>query len=1031
VGTNPYDSPDAYDSPDPYDWGPSPNGLGISGGVGVPLLVDGTPWKIRHIGPSQIPDTGTLVLGTYMTGTPLEIVRVGQARLAQGTLTRRLSDSSEGSSITLPGRFSELQTIIQGIDPNDQLHWFEVYRGDLLRDVWCVIGDEKAADHVKYTGANALELLKKVYEQGRTFQHAPKDVIEVCSRARQMVYCEDSSNPFPQWYASVDPLNAGNPITNDTYQQGYGQNITFNGSSGFVVVSTQGNNGSSFETLGSVPLDLSGMTDPHHWRASVTINNLIPSNAGYGATTTLIWRADYANRTSEPSDIVCSMQVDIPEPSPTPATTAPVSPYSVWETAAGGGPTTYPVGMGTVAQGQTAANWPNGPVTLTLERQGRWMRGFVNGVPLPEKEVDRDFTPTTFVLIGQITGSSNPTGSVCSMVVEQITVMSLKPFCMQNPNAMGDVVLPGAYPPGGLSVYLWQNADLSGLASADFFRLVNSPNRLTIPANPVTQIDPGPSGFSAAKPTFGNPGVITTPGYTAGAASARWFGSVYLKASQIPLNGPILMEFLFASITGQTDGVPGNGFRCWIGNTLMGTQVVDTWYQTSASSTQSFSLTQAEIGDVDGWFPVVIEYASYPTSATQAWGGGFTWYINTPGSGSYTDPGGSVMNYGSAYTVPATSLSPLGIYESTVSGQSHYQTIQTMLTTFGLQLDVVPQQLESGFFPCQLIPTAEVGVNTGLQLTLGDRRSDEPIISPSVTNDSTDQCHRLMGQSGIQQMAANIAGDVIDTGPYEPGTQSTPPLFVSEGWSDHNEVTGTGIDLLGALLAGELSLRTEPWQNITGAPRGIPRWAQYWPMTGELARVEWNPGDSLFLNLPEIGVVDEAPRQLMQVTETFNPNGLEGMTVQFRQRPMNPTTRLAKILTGHSRSVRSQTPSIVTANGPFTTESLAIGSSSPTYGAACYVALNPGDIVRRAYIVIALNGSQASNNPPPGGTLDVYMQNSAACGFTFNSASGSVDVTRWSQSGHNLGYLNRIQYAIKNSGPACVVQHQLFVEIVR
>jgi hypothetical protein len=1071
--------------------------------------------------------TGTQVGGSYFAPQWLEMGRTGQERLVQGTLTRRLNDSSEGSSITLPSRFAEIQTIVDGIEPDEQVHFLEFYRGDELRDVINVISSERTPDHVKFSGGNGLELLKKVFEQGRSYCHAPRDIIEICSRARQMVVAEDASGANPSWsslgaggyylyqhwgWQQIGITTSGSPtggtltITiafSDAPTSRYTFTVPYNGDgssvySGLVALAPRvagwGPNvsGGTFPTTavlgfhsqnapgicylnvtasltggtspsvsygttgtgttacvnapsgvggqsnvytagqgqfigfdgsckaGSIVLPISGAgptnsyADQYHWRYSVTLDNFIPSNASNSGNTTLTLLNVRPSLAPIGYDVVTGFSVIVPEPN-----NAPVQPYAAWNDTIA--TTIAPVATSVVGQGQSAVNWPNGPLTLTLERQGRWMRAFVNGVPLPEREIQSDGTMGSMLLIYSISGGSVDTNSYASFTLSEASLVSLKPLLMRDSTRGGDLVLPGSYPTGGLSAQWWQNGDLSGSSAALY--LMNSPTRETIPQNPVTQIDAQPQGFVWNKPTLGNPGYNSgTPAsaanYSASYASVRYSGAIYVPADIVAANGGTFqMKFTFAAT-----GMP---FRLWVGKTqyaaigLNATALVDSWYGGIGSNPTTVTIGSANVGTKAGWVPIIIECASIAGSGTS-----FTWQVNFPGSGTFTAPDGSSFTLGSFQTVNGSILSPLGIHRETIQGQSHYQIIQNMLTTYGLQLQVAPAQLESGYFPCQLIPTSRVGTDSGLQLTLGDRRDAEPAINPVVTTDATDQVHRLMGQSGIQQVSANVAGEVTDLSAFRRSIDVF-PLFVTEGWSDHSEVSGTGISLLGALLAGELNLRTDPWQQVQAVPRGLERWAQPWPLTGALARIRWNPGDGLRLNFPELGVVDSTPRQILQVTETFNPNGLESMTVDWRQRPLNSAYRLTKAVRSLQRGLRVNSQQVIALPGQYMIEVL----NGTTTGTQCIVPMRPGDVIRRAYIRITTNKAY-SNNLPPGGTLDVQVSG-VNSGFAFADASGSIDVTRFVQTG-KTSFDHRFVYNIRNtSATACIVEHQAFVEVVR
>lgn len=45
-------------------------------------------------------------------------------------------------------------------------------------------------------------------------------------------------------------------------------------------------------------------------------------------------------------------------------------------------------------------------------------------------------------------------------------------------------------------------------------------------------------------------------------------------------------------------------------------------------------------------------------------------------------------------------------------------------------------------------------------------------------------------------------------------------------------------------------LKNDPWENLTGDPRGTDRLADRFPLTGVLNEFHWRPGDGVRFSLP-------------------------------------------------------------------------------------------------------------------------------------------------------------------------------------
>jgi hypothetical protein len=91
--------------------------------------------------------------------------------------------------------------------------------------------------------------------------------------------------------------------------------------------------------------------------------------------------------------------------------------------------------------------------------------------------------------------------------------------------------------------------------------------------------------------------------------------------------------------------------------------------------------------------------------------------------------------------------------------------------------------------------------------------------------------------------------------------------------------------LLAQRVNSMLALRSSPWEEVTAVP---PAWRQItdtFPLTGNMAMLNWSAGDGVRLNLPKLGVVDASPRQMLGTQRPFYPVGLREAAITFKARP--------------------------------------------------------------------------------------------------------------------------------------------------
>src|SRR4029077_20098733 len=286
----------------------------------------------------------------------------------------------------------------------------------------------------------------------------------------------------------------------------------------------------------------------------------------------------------------------------------------------------------------------------------------------------------------------------------KVIAKSHEPFLMRGAEK-GDYVLPGtasSYPTGGLhGRYIIQGTTTS---AEEWWLKILAP-------------DPRRSGFPEylqdQQPTINNPKPNGVPSeYWA----ARWFGAVYLDFT---VNAEIEVE-----LTNLDDGA-----RLWVGKTGFGQQVIDDW-TTGAAREKTAKLKASELGAVKGWFPIILEY--FQAGST----GGIVLNFK-PVSSGWTDPGGTAITT-SKQVIPSTSLSPLGCVDARVQGSSFFDIVQETAKNFGYQYRAEPRQLESGEFPCALIPKARVGIETDERIEADDIDRKSGISNYTATEDATD-----------------------------------------------------------------------------------------------------------------------------------------------------------------------------------------------------------------------------------------------------------------------------------------------------
>jgi hypothetical protein len=631
---------------------------------------------------------------------------------------------------------------------------------------------------------------------------------------------------------------------------------------------------------------------------------------------------------------------------------------------------------GTVITQRTRSIDRTVPVTVEIVRLGRWIGASVQGNFIGFLEVKSGFTGTITFDATVIT-----TATAGQMVVSDASLVELQDFLARGSD-LGDYVLPGDMPTGGLRGRYFNDADLQGYASADRKTRILAPDR-----------EPYAERLDASMNSASGLSIPIQPGNSGDYFSVRWFGSVYLRGD--------LGNYTFET-TSIDDGV-----RVWVGKTGWGDQIIDDW--NAAAGTDTGTWTAANYGSQAGWYPIVVEF--FEDAGSQVFRLQFT-----PPASTYTDPGGTSITASTKITVPSTSLSPLGCYDNRVQGSAHFELVQGAAQAFGYDITLEPQSLESGEFPGRLVPRVRVGDDTDVILEPEDTDAAEPALNPGVTFDASDQTVNLIGTgAGIADgRGSQTTGEVADLALIDTG------LFALEAWVDAGDIAFD--DLLAARLNAELALRGTEWEEVRATPRAQERRADTWPLSGTHSAMMWRVGDGVRLRVPDIAVEDTEPRQIIQVTRTFNPEGRTGTQVAFRQRPRSQ----AKTVRGHLRSAlalgRSYQRQKVTLISPYIEQTItAAGGFSSTAN----IPLLPGDKVVRAYVRIVVNTNSQSLGLEVN-SVDV----TSLLGGGWSTVPVNIDITGYATQASTTN--NRLSIRIENNGGSDSVVHgQVFCEVLR
>ena len=534
------------------------------------------------------------------------------------------------------------------------------------------------------------------------------------------------------------------------------------------------------------------------------------------------------------------------------------------------------------------------------------------------------------------------------------------------PNGRGDVRLPGLPPAGtGLQGTWASHMDMAQKAAADLSppgtpvvdRLAFRPGRESVAVNQEANL-----ARANALPPF--------PWYPQGAAAER-VTAVYTGAIYLDLDTKDY-AFRLRDVDDQAE--------VWVGRTRVGESVAATdmtdltrphgstgtpkWVKAGNNATGSPSGSSGPLaGQPSGWYPIRVEYVQEFGTAGLI----VEWSMST-----------AVGTWGAP---AASQLSWIGTFNQQVRNDSHLDTLQALSSTFGYQFTVAPRSLESGEFPGVCEPRVRVGRDTELVLTLPEDAWDA-----KVGLDATGRAVAL--QADAQGIAdpnsqAQLTAEVIDYAQLD-GHLTTPVDY--ESLSD---ITDPG--LLQARMESLLALRDGPTQSVSATGRGDRRLLDSFPLTGALAEFAWEPGDGIRLDMPEVGVVDTLPRQILGVQRAFNPDGLGPPALSFRPRPRNLIDALRKLRREAILGQRNY-------QGGFATTAGSTGSSFALAAPDAYARVN----VRLGKLVSATAVVTQKTDATP---WALQVNGTTICQVT---AAGRYDMTTSMVDGYNFVQLAAI-----------------------
>lgn len=572
--------------------------------------------------------------------------------------------------------------------------------------------------------------------------------------------------------------------------------------------------------------------------------------------------------------------------------------------------------------------------TVALECRDRWILAYVDGALVISLELDAALPTGPYRPRASMT-SGGTTGGYID--VDNILFRKADRYLLRNQTHLGDMRLPGIPPSGGLRGAYYDEGSLRvlGDTSAAYYRRILAPTR-----DPYARRQDATINFATATPPAWQPVGITNGEYF----SVRWTGAIYLD---------LAASDIFMRLT-NLDNVA----RLWIGKTMYGEQVLGSLWGNPVGA--PFTITSAGLRTAlgvseTGWYPLRLEYAQ------GAGAGGIIMQWATTFGGTYT-------------VVPATMLSPYGIYEADVRYDSHAEQLKAIASMFGYQYRFEPLSLESGWFPGELSPKIRVG------------RDTDKILAPSESTDvmlsgsAQDTVQTLLADAaglGDQANAAQLTSEAVSFPSVLPAAVADRHMMLTTAYESLADITDPV--MLATRLAAMLGLRLAPWEEIGARPKGSLELRDTFPLTGSLALFAWEPGDGIRIVDDQLGFADTSPRQIIAPSWPFGPDGLGVPSVRFRQRPRSQQDALRDLVRAVLLPQRNYQGQLATSTGTYASTPATAFTDTPSI---VQLPANLADVVRMEVVVTVKTDAST-------GTIYVH---GVSTGITVNT-TGRYDVT--------------------------------------
>lgn len=881
--------------------------------------------RLRHIKPGASSDPGAVrVLGTWLT--PQKDGVNGPGGWTNGTLGLALGEegtakvtlpNSEGPDGVLHRRRLKITSERGAYHPGDE--WLEIRRvtgpgqaGELL-GVFTPVDATLTRTSIEVQLVDALWLLNAQRETpaGAWTGQAPRDVFEHYTQAWQPVLFDDMTEPARFSYSTGEQTTADGAWT---YQR------VSTTPEGAARLTPPGDSSGNEATLKST----ARLTAQGDWRAEAILrvaeDPATPPTLPYLAVTLSVYDTTGGielARLTAGQDTSNILQV-------TALTRLPPAATFAGRYAPAPGRPQVKAGL---------------ELRMRIERRGRWTFFHVQdqlAAVIPSAAEASDAQP-------QLRVTSSSLGVDVDVV--NVTCRELRPF-LHRSQERGDARVPGDLPTAGLIGEFFDDTDLAGLTDT---------SNLNVPLH-LAQLDP--TRQPAARqlvPAFlaiAHPPVIPAENW-----SARFTGAIYLD----------LTSSDYALRVTCDDRV-----RVWIADTRWGEQIIDDWTTGHSPSTVTGTWLKAGssaagapagaagplTGHESGWYPIVIEYG-------QA-GGGEALTVEIEASddvGNWT-----ALGAGGA----GEKLSPLGCHKGTARLDSHYEQLQHLRDTFGVQFTLQPMSLESGEFPGRLLPKTREGRDTAYLLDAEESAGIQTQI------DARETCATLvLDAQGLADPdgAAQLTREAIDYQACQPAQH----LLLRSAYDTLSDITIP--EVAGQRAAAMLLLKVLPWEEVSAQPLGHRDQVDSFPLTGQAALFAWKPGDGIRLDLPHLDIRDQSCRQIMGVTWPIFPDGLGRPDVRFRQRPRGFQHLIRKLIRDQRTPQRTYQQQLTTTNGQ-------MGGVNFTGAIDEYArVILPADLSQIARCELVVQAKSASAV----GTVEV---NGAATPVKV-AATGRLDLTPW------------------------------------